>query len=271
MEGNVLGKNLVNPKIEQLKQRVRSLGSAVIAFSGGVDSAVLTTIAHEVLGQKMLAVTAVSPSIPSRDYDSAVDFCKKRKIPHRIVETAEFENEDFLSNPENRCFYCKSGLFEALTKVAAEKGFAYVVEGTNASEIKGHRPGFQAAQKMKNVATPYVDIGLTKDDVREIARALKIEVAERPSTACLASRIPTGTRIEPALLKNIDIAENYLLGLGLRQVRVRHYGELARIESDDAGMKTCLDRRTEIVGRLKELGWKKVALDMEGYRTGGGM
>ncbi len=262
---------MTDTKIKRLRDKLASLESAVIAFSGGVDSAVLTAVAFEALGERMLAVTGSSPSVPSRDMDSARSFCQRRGIPHMVVETNEFADKNFVSNPDNRCFYCKSHLFEYLKEVAAKKGLKFVVEGTNASEITGHRPGFSAAQKNRNVATPFVDLGFTKDDVRSIARELDLEVAERPSTACLASRIPTGVRIEPEVLKRIDDAENYLLGLGVRQVRVRHHGDLARIEADEAGMNTCLQNSAEIIARLNLLGWKNVTLDLRGYRTGGGM
>jgi len=262
---------MTDTKIKRLRDKLTSLEGAVIAFSGGVDSAVLTAVAFEVLGERMLAVTGASPSVPSRDMASARSFCSKRGIPHIIIETNEFADKNFVSNPDNRCFYCKSHLFERLKKVAAEKGFKFVVEGTNASELTGHRPGFSAAQKDKNVVTPFVDLGFSKDDVRSIARELKLEVAERPSTACLASRIPTGVRIEQDILKRIDDAENYLLAIGLTQVRVRHHGELARIEADEAGMKACLQNSAGIITKLNSLGWKNVTLDLKGYRTGGGM
>jgi uncharacterized protein len=262
---------MTDTNIKRLRDRLSSLESAVIAFSGGVDSAVLTAVAFDALKDRILAVTGSSPSVPSRDMGSAVSFCQGRGIPHMVVETSEFTDNDFVSNPDNRCFYCKSNLFGHLKRIAAEKGFKFVVEGTNASEITGHRPGFGAAQSDKGIATPFVELGLTKDDVRSIARELGLEVAERPSTACLASRIPTGVRIEPEVLKRIDEAENYLLWLGVKQVRVRHHGDIARIEADEAGMRICLENSAGITAMLASLGWKNVTLDLKGYRTGGGM
>jgi uncharacterized protein len=262
---------MMEAKVKKLEERIKSLSSAVISFSGGVDSAVLTFVAHKVLDKDMVAVTGDSFSVPSRDLNSAISFCKGRNIPHVIVKTDEFKDETYRSNPENRCFYCKSALFDCLQKIAVEKTFKYIVEGTNASELTGHRPGHMASKSRTNVVTPFVDLGFSKEDVREIARYLNLEVADKPSTACLSSRIPIGTKIEPEILRRIDNAENFLIDLGIKQVRVRHTGDTARVESDDVGMKICLEKRDEIVDRLASFGWKNVTLDLKGYRTGGGM
>lgn len=262
---------MIETKIKQLEEKIESLKSAVVSFSGGVDSAVLTFVAHKVLAANMVAVTGDSFSVPSRDLNSAVSFCKNRGIPHIIVKTDEFKDETYRSNPENRCFYCKSALFDCLQKIAVEKAFKYIIEGTNASELTGHRPGHMASKSRANVATPFVDLGFTKEDIREIAKYLKLEVADKPSTACLSSRIPIGTKIEPEILRRIDKAENFLIDLGINQVRIRHGGDTARVESDEIGMKICLEKRNEIVDKLTSFGWKNVTLDLKGYRTGGGM
>lgn len=257
--------------LNKLKELISSYESVVVAFSGGVDSSLLAFVAREVLGDKMIAVTAESPSVPSRDRRSANEFAKQLGIPHETVKTCECDLISYVANPENRCFFCKDELFATLERVADAHGFNFVLEGTNASEILGHRPGFEAAKKRGRVKTPYVELGMTKDDVRKMARVLSLDIAERPSSACLASRIPTGTRITPELLHRVDLAEEYLLGLGCRQVRLRHNGETARIETDDAGMKIVCERAKEIVDRVSALGWKNVTLDLKGYRTGGGM
>lgn len=257
-------------KLDDLRLKLSSLGSCVVAFSGGVDSALLVKVAFDVLRDRMLAVTANSPSVPSRDMDSARSFCKRHGIPHMIIDTNELENPTYAANPDNRCFYCKWELFSSLCRIAEERNMRFVVEGTNASEIKGHRPGHEAAKSNRNVSTPYVDLGISRDEIVGMARMLKLEVADRPSTACLASRIPTGVKIEPGILYNIDRAENFLISLGVKQVRVRHCGDIARIETDHDGFGICIRDRLKIADKICSLGWKYVTLDLAGYRTGGG-
>ena len=258
-------------KNDQLREVFKELANAAVAFSGGVDSAVLTAVAFSVLGDKMIAVTGTSPSVPSRDLDSAVSFCKKRGIPHVLIETGEFLDPNYLANPENRCFYCKKNLFKNISGEAEKRGIKFIIEGTNASELLGHRPGFQAKREIDNVVTPFADLGFSKGDVRSLARYLGLEVADRPSTACLSSRIPVGEKIEAKTLENIDEAENFLIGLGIRQIRVRHHGKLARIETDEHGFEICAANRDVIRKKIEGLGWKIVTLDIKGYRTGGGM
>jgi len=261
----------VKRKLEQLKKYFGRLESAAIAFSGGVDSAVLSAVAFEALGDRMVAVTGSSPSVPSRDIESALSFCKKRKMPHLIVDTDEFDDPHYLENPENRCFYCKKNLFKKISSIAEKLGMKYIVEGTNVSELFGHRPGFKAKKEAGNVVTPLADLGFTKEDVRALAGYLGLEVASRPSTACLSSRIPIGERINAEVLRRIDIAEDFLIALGIKQIRVRHHGKLARIETDEDGFNVCFANRKMISEKITELGWKQVALDLCGYRCGGGM
>lgn len=256
-------------KVRALRRRLQDLESAVVACSGGVDSSVLAALAHEELGGRMIAATAVSQSLPARDRASAVALCQGWGIAHCFVETHEFADERFRANPDDRCYYCKGHLYRALIALADERGFRFVVEGTNASDLSGHRPGYRASCENPRVVTPLIDAGMTKDEVRRLARELSLPTAERPSSACLSSRVPTGVALTPEILGRIDAAEEAIRALGAAEVRVRHHGELARIEADAEAMSPILARRDEAVAAIKALGWTFVALDLVGYRTGG--
>lgn len=256
-------------KVRALRRRLQKLESAVVAFSGGVDSSVLVALAFEELGSRMAAATALSPSTPERDRASSAQICARIGAPHRFVETGEFENPAFTSNPEERCYFCKRHLYERMTGLADELGFAFVVEGTNASDLGGHRPGYRASRENGRVATPLVDEGFTKEEVRRLATELGLESAQKPASACLASRVPTGVTLTPELMQRIDAAEEAVRRLVPGQVRVRHHGELARIELGENTLLAAVENRCEIVSKLRELGWKFVSLDLCGYRTGG--
>jgi uncharacterized protein len=255
-----------NEKVSFLTRRLRELSSAVVAFSGGVDSAVLTFLAHRELKDKMCAATAVSPSTPSRDISTARKFCEDHGIDHVICYTSEFDNPKYTSNPKNRCYFCKTSLYESLKQTASQKGFRYIVEGTNLSDMEGHRPGYKAACENSEVVTPLIDCCFSKDDVRKLARDLKLSVADKPSSACLSSRIPFGVIITPEALKQIDESEEAIRALGIKQVRVRHHGDTARIEVEPSEMDKCLKFRNEISSSLKGLGYKYVTVDLSGYK-----
>lgn len=256
-------------KVRTLRRRLRDMESAVVACSGGVDSSVLVALAHEELGERMIAATASSPSLPSGDRASAIALCEKLQIAHRFIPTHEFEDERFRSNPDDRCYHCKGHLYEALIALADEHGFRFVVEGTNASDLGGHRPGYQASRENPRVATPLIDAGLRKEEVRRIAREIGLPMAEKPSSACLSSRIPTGMALTPELLRRIDAAEEAIRAMGATQVRVRHHGELSRVEVGADAMGLLVQRRDDVVSTLKALGWTFVVLDLAEYRTGG--
>lgn len=260
---------LYESKVYTLQRRFHELESAVVAFSGGVDSSVLVAVAHQELGPKMMAATSVSASLPRVDAQIAAGLCKDRGIPHRFVDTFEFDDNDFTANPEDRCYYCKQHLYKGLTSLADELSFRYVVEGTNVSDLAGHRPGFRASKENPRVVTPLVEAGLDKAFVRRLAAELGLITADKPAAACLSSRIPTGVQLEPQILARIDAAEDILRRIGVRQVRVRHHDDLARIEVEAQDLELCLARRDEVSQSLKELGWKFVTLDLVGYRTGG--
>lgn len=256
-------------KVSDLRRRLLELESAVVAFSGGVDSSVLTVVAHEELAGRMIAATGISPSLPSRDGAEAKELCAERAIPHRFVETGEFGDPAFIANPSDRCYHCKGHLYDRLVRLADEVGFKFVVEGTNASDLAGHRPGWRASRENPRVATPFVDATFTKDDVRRLGLDLGLKGALKPASACLSSRVPSGVSLTPELMRRIDAAEEAVRGFGIGQVRVRHHGDIARIEVEAGDAPLCIAHGREISSSLRELGWRFVAMDLAGYRTGG--
>lgn len=254
-------------KLAKLRRRFRDLGSAVVAFSGGVDSAVLAKVARQELGDEMLAVTAKSPSTPARDFESAREFCIRHDIPHEVVNTDEFENQEFTANTADRCYHCKKTLYQRLIHVADENSFKVVVEGTNASDLLGHRPGYRASGEQDRVITPLIDCDINKEEVRAIARYLALgTVADKPATACLSSRIPVGTKLDPDVLKLVDRAEEIIREMGIQQVRVRHHGDLARIEVGEHDIGIAIEQRQVIDSQLRRIGYKYVTIDLKGYR-----
>jgi pyridinium-3,5-biscarboxylic acid mononucleotide sulfurtransferase len=262
--------NNLDKKIELLRRRFRDIESAVIAFSGGIDSGVLVEVAHQELGDRMVAATALSPSHPSSDRELIINYSNDRSIPQRFIESKEFHDPIFLSNPDDRCYHCKKYLYTGMIELANELNFKYVIEGTNLSDLGGHRPGYRASKEQERVKTPLIECEFTKDDVRALGRHLDLPMAEKPAAACLASRIPTGEGITPEILQRIDSAEDILRAMSIGQVRVRHHKDLARIEVDASEMILCMEKRDEIYAKLIDLGWKYVTLDIVGYRTGGG-
>jgi len=258
----------ISEKIESLVRRLRSLESAVVAFSGGVDSTLLLVCARTALGVHAVAVTAASPSYPDHELGAAREFCEGRGIEHLVVETDELADPRYAANPPDRCYYCKRALIRRFLEVADGRGLRYMIEGTNASDLGGHRPGHGAARECERVVMPLVEENFTKDDVRAALRELGVDAWEMPSAACLASRVPSGTPITEELLRRIGDAEKVVRAMGPTQVRVRHHGEIARIEVEAKDAGFVVERRAEIARALRGLGWKFVALDLDGYRTG---
>ena len=290
-----------NNKLEKLRALLKSCGSCLVAYSGGVDSVFLAHVAHDVLGGRALAAIADSPSLPRRELQESLDIAAKFSFSVRILRTREFDNENYTTNPANRCYFCKHELFEELTPLARAENFAVIAYGENASDIGDFRPGAQAAAEFQ-VRAPLKEVGLTKAEIRELSAQLGLPTADKPQMACLSSRVPYGETVTPAKLRMIELAEYALRDLGFHDVRVRHHelrngdwglkmenpaadaakksairnpqsatvSHLARIEVGPAEMGKFLADGVadKIAGALKEIGYAHVTLDLQGYRRG---
>ena len=254
-------------KLARLEQILRSYGRLVVAYSGGVDSTFLATVAGRVLGQRALAVTALSPSLAPADLEEATQVARRFGFAHRVIATAELDDPRYASNPPDRCYFCKSALMEKLSEVAAEFGAARVALGANVDDLGDFRPGERAAGE-RGAAFPLREAGLTKAEIRELSREMGLPTAEKPAAACLASRIPYGDPITAPKLEQVAQAEDVLRRSGFNECRVRHHGDVARIEVPAARLAEALAQREALVAALKSLGFVYVTLDLQGLRSG---
>lgn len=257
-------------RLETALEILRAEGRVLVALSGGVDSAVLLALSVEALGpQRVLAVTGRSAAVPASDLEDACRVARQLGARHEIVETRELERAEYRANAGDRCYHCRAELFGTLKTIAAERGFATVAYGAIPDDLGDVRPGMEAARRL-GVRAPLIEAGLDKRDIRDLAARARLPVADKPASACLASRIPVGTEVTRERLEQVGQAEAALKNAGFRQVRVRHHGDIARLELDETGIQALADPslRRRVVASVRAAGFRFVALDLEGYRQG---
>ena len=261
--------NSVHAKLEKLQHSLKDLGNIAVAFSSGVDSTFLLAVAHQMLAERTFAITARSGLFPAHEMNEALEFTAVKGIRHITCEIDELAVEGFAENPENRCYLCKRSLFSLFREIANAEGILCLVEGSNVDDDSDYRPGMQAIREL-GVLSPLREAGLTKTEIRQLSRELGLTIWDKPSFACLASRIPYGETITREKLKSVEISEQLLFELGFKQARVRHHGNLARVEVNTDEMEKLMSSaiRKIICSEIKLAGFTYVTLDLQGYRTG---
>jgi len=255
-------------KLERLKSLLKELGKVSVAYSGGVDSTFLLKVSKEVLKDNVLAVTLVSPLFPKKEIEEAKKMAETLGVKHIIVEDDSIlQNPEFINNPPERCYICKKINFKKILEISKENNIEYVIEGSNADDLKDYRPGRLAIKEL-GIRSPLLEIGLTKSEIRKLSQMFGLPTYDKPSLACLATRIPYGEKIEKERLKRIELSEEFIRSLGIRQVRVRDHNNIARIEIEDKDFYLIISLKDKIIKELKRLGYKYITLDLEGYRTG---
>jgi pyridinium-3,5-biscarboxylic acid mononucleotide sulfurtransferase len=260
-------KMMIQEKLSKLEDILRALDRVAVAYSGGTDSSLLLKVAGDILGEGAIGITAISPSLAADELAEAEAVARQIGVRHVLVESHETADPRYLENTPQRCYFCKDHVYDELLRVAHQQGFTSVVDGTNADDAHDHRPGRQAARAW-GVRSPLLEAGLTKNEIRLLARQLGLPNWDKPAAACLSSRVPYGTMINLEMLTQVEQAERSLRQIGLRQLRVRHHDQIARIEIEPQDFPLVLARREEILSALKEAGYLYVTLDLAGFRSG---